>query len=495
MMSPATSSGHGVPERGSKVDTALLWAAVRDAPFGFAVLDSSLRYVYVNEALARMEGVPLHDHHGRSVRDIVPDRNDDAARWFAAVLADQSPAPPEYSAERAAMPNRSPAAVFPVAGPLGEGYVGVIVGGTADAELAERNARIVEVLQRALLPAPSLTAVEGVELEGAYMAARGDIVGGDWYGSVPLGESRIALGIGDVAGHGLDAVRAMAEVRFGQRSFASLGAGPSEILSDLNDQLHRFPHQPMVTTLAMRLDAADMIATVASAGHLPPVVRHRTGVVDVVDIRPGPPIGTVPSCEYPEVTFDISPGDTFLLYTDGLIERREEPITTSIDRLRAFLADLDVGSLSDVCTQLMGQRPDEGDDCALVIARVRGSGLTRWRGRALVAHGLSPPGAVSSHPTAGTCAAGQGRGVVVGAPVTSPIAQVWRLIDDAGRRTFRALRQWPRPCSRQRSRLGASPRRLLHRHVGVHRVQGVRGCMQGVEPRARGRSDVHGHVL
>ena len=230
------------------------------------------------------------------------------------------------------------------------------------------------MLQRALLPTHSLTPVEGVELEGSYMAARGAVVGGDWYGSVPLGRSRIALGIGDVAGHGLDAVRAMAEVRFGQRSFASMGAGPGEILRHLNEQLHRFPHQPMVTTLAMRIDAADMTAAVASAGHLPPVVRHDTGLAELVEVRPGPPIGTVRSCVYPEVAFEISPGDTILMYTDGLIERRGEPITTSIDRLCTFLGDQDVTDLADVCRELMGRRPDEGDDCALLVAKVRRCG-------------------------------------------------------------------------------------------------------------------------
>ena len=149
-------------------------------------------------------------------------------------------------------------------------------------------------------------------------------MGGDLYDFVEVAGDRLVVIIGDVSGKGVPAALLMARLISEFRSAASRAASPTTVLEDLNAGLASRPLRGMfVTATCLVLDAESGRLAYADAGHLPLLWYHRqTGAVEVREGDGGPPLGIVLGSRYPEQGLYLSPGDTLLLYTDGVIEAR-----------------------------------------------------------------------------------------------------------------------------------------------------------------------------
>lgn len=222
-------------------------------------------------------------------------------------------------------------------------------------------------LQRSLLPS-ALPPVPGVQLAARYVPGTGN-VGGDWYDVFVLPSGELCAVIGDVAGSGLRAAAIMGRIRSALRAYALETSDPADILTRLQAKLHYFEPDAMVTVLCAVFTADLERVALSSAGHLPPVLA-----------RPGQPaaplwltndllIGVPDSKPRHVTTIDMPPGGVLCLYTDGLIERRNEPIDLGIERLAeaVVLTDPEVG-----CASVMTAMADVGphsDDVALLMIR------------------------------------------------------------------------------------------------------------------------------
>ena len=237
-------------------------------------------------------------------------------------------------------------------------------------EALAQQSETVLVLQRALLPASPPT-VPNTEVAARYIAAqKTPAVGGDWYAVLPLSEDRLGLAIGDVAGHGLDAVADMAAVRFGLRAIALNEPAPERVLDRLNQVVHVFESDTMVTALYGALDPNAGTWTYASAGHPPAVVRRPDGTTCWLDERCDPPLG-VNREPYRRHDADVEPGSTLVLYTDGLIERRTESISAGLERLEQACREgpAEPEDLCDFLAERMLAGASVDDDIAIVAVR------------------------------------------------------------------------------------------------------------------------------
>jgi PAS domain S-box-containing protein len=236
------------------------------------------------------------------------------------------------------------------------------------AELRETH-DAVEKLQRTLLPA-QLPTVPGVQIAAVYRAARSTVVGGDWYAVVPLADGRLGLGIGDVAGHGLAAVEAMASARFSLRALALAETRPGRVLERLGEAFTLFEPETLMTALYGILDPTNLVWSFASAGHCPPVRRSADGEVAALEGPAQPPMGLAGG--YTDDETPLGHGDVLVLYTDGLIERRGEPVTVGIERLCAALehGPIEPAEIADHLAERLVDARSNDDDIAIVVVRI-----------------------------------------------------------------------------------------------------------------------------
>jgi anti-sigma regulatory factor (Ser/Thr protein kinase)/putative methionine-R-sulfoxide reductase with GAF domain len=233
-------------------------------------------------------------------------------------------------------------------------------------EALDREHRSAVALQRSLLP-DRLPDIVGIEAAARYLPAR-DEVGGDWYDVIDLPGGTVGVAIGEVAGHGLRAASLMGQLRTGLRAYALDGHAPGETLKRLDRLLQTVSGLGMATSAYAVVDPATGDLRYASAGHLPPIIVRRGREAEVLAASTAPPLGSLPFAAYHEVQERLEPGDTLLLYTDGLIERRGEPLTDGLERLRAVAAGS--GSAEQLCQRVIDELvpPHGGDDDIAVVA-------------------------------------------------------------------------------------------------------------------------------
>jgi anti-sigma regulatory factor (Ser/Thr protein kinase) len=198
------------------------------------------------------------------------------------------------------------------------------------------------------------------------------VVGGDWYDAVVLGDGSLVLAIGDVAGHGLRAAAVMGQLRSGTRGYALRGDEPERLLASLNSLAHALDGRPMATCQVVRVDAARRRVQVASAGHPPGYVIGPDGTRTQLRGK-GPPLGVSRAASWSTETVEIEDGSTLVLYTDGLIERREEALDAGFARLERVMGELDADAPEEFAERLVaGLRPDAGfgDDVAVLVCRL-----------------------------------------------------------------------------------------------------------------------------
>jgi serine phosphatase RsbU (regulator of sigma subunit) len=230
-----------------------------------------------------------------------------------------------------------------------------------------------------LLP-QEFPAIPGIKLAARYLpATQGLKVGGDWYDVIALPSGEVALVIGDVAGHGLDAATVMGQLRTTMRVYAFAGYSPEETVERLNTTMaEAFDRSDMATLVYLVLDPAASTVRYVNAGHVPPLVLGPDNKVSQLDGPHALPIGVHPSGRYEAAEGRLAPGATLVLYTDGLIERRTEPIQVGIKRLRTALEQASGGfdELPDALLEQVAPAEKREDDIALLALRTVASAVS-----------------------------------------------------------------------------------------------------------------------
>lgn len=234
----------------------------------------------------------------------------------------------------------------------------------------EREHRIADTLQQALLPA-SFPEVEGAVIAARYVPAEtGLAAGGDWFDVIPLAGGRVALVIGDVAGHGLEAASLMGQLRLAVRAYALEGHAPGAIADRTDALLHDVAEDQMATLLIVMLDVGTRAAVMVGAGHPRPIAISPAGA-SLLPVESAPPLG-LGRGSYPESTAVLDPGTTLLLYTDGLIDRPDLPIDEGIERLLRAAQDHADDEMTRLCEGVLSAmvHGDASDDIALLALRL-----------------------------------------------------------------------------------------------------------------------------
>ncbi|WP_163505891.1 SpoIIE family protein phosphatase [Fodinicola acaciae] len=231
-----------------------------------------------------------------------------------------------------------------------------------------QQARIALQLQRAILPpADHPLHLAGLEVVMRYQPPEEEHkVGGDWYDALELPGDRILITVGDVSGHGIHAATTMVAMRNGLRGLAVTGAAPAQLLSWLNAMLLQLYGGTAATAVCGLYDPGTRTMRWARAGHLPPLLV-RDGEASMMRQPAGILLGVKPDAAYEEATVRLEPGDTLVMYTDGLVERRREILD---DRLRQLIdtASRPVPDVEKFADELMlGADGSEDDTCVLVI--------------------------------------------------------------------------------------------------------------------------------
>jgi serine phosphatase RsbU (regulator of sigma subunit) len=235
-------------------------------------------------------------------------------------------------------------------------------------ELYTEQRSIAQTLQHALLP-DTLPEPGGLQVSARYVPATSDIdIGGDWYDVVEADGRRALLVIGDVSGHGLKAATTMASVRHAALAYAAQECRPATVLAKLSDFVNRGPHDYFATVLCALIDVDAHQLTVASAGHLPPLLIDGDDG-RFVELDVGVPIGVArdSQSQYHEATVSVSPNATLVAFTDGLVERRGELLDVGLARLRDAATGQRL-ALDDLLAKLTRDLAsgDQHDDTAIV---------------------------------------------------------------------------------------------------------------------------------
>ncbi|MEU7725605.1 SpoIIE family protein phosphatase [Streptomyces sp. NPDC040724] len=211
----------------------------------------------------------------------------------------------------------------------------------------------------------------GLEVASRYRpAAASSEIGGDWFDAIAGPDDTTVLVIGDVMGSGINAAASMGQLRTATRTLAELALDPPQVLQQL-DRTTAALEETIATCVYVVYDPHRATCRVAVAGHLPPVLIRAGRAPELLDLPTGAPLG-VGGIPFEATTVAMEPGDQLVLYTDGLVETRDQPIDERLDLLLDLLADTG-RPLEETCDRLLDslRRPDDHDDVALVIARAR----------------------------------------------------------------------------------------------------------------------------
>ncbi len=361
-----------------------------------------------------------------------------AARGRAVLVGDAGAQPPPAPGLRAwaALPLRTGSRSlgsltlgWSVPRSFGEGDVGVLEAFAAQAAQAlDRVTRLeeerrrasatrshAESLQRSMLTEPPRP--PGLEIAVRYRpAAREAEVGGDWYDAFASSRGATTLVIGDVTGHDPMAAAVMGQLRNVLRGVAHAVEGPpSQVLAVLDGALAALGMTTLVTAVLATVEPAPegspagaRSLTWSSAGHLPPLVVPPTGPPRLLDRRPDLLLGVDPRTPRRDAVETLPSGATVVLYTDGLVERRDADLDEGLDRLRAAAGDLAGQTTEATCDTLLARlAPERADDVALLALRVLpGAGPPRAEPSPATARGArvpavpEPNGAVPPWPSA-----------------------------------------------------------------------------------------------
>jgi PAS domain S-box-containing protein len=243
------------------------------------------------------------------------------------------------------------------------------------ATLYEREHTTAETLQRSLLP-DSLPTVPGIILEARCLpVTRNMEIGGDWYDAFRLPDGRLAVATGDVMGKGLTAAAGMGRVRNALRALALTDPRPAAVLAGLDRLFQATEQEEQVTTVAyLVVDPVTGDGIAGNAGHLPPLLLSPDGPPRLDTTAAGTPLGWAsPRQQY---AFRLPPGNTAVLYSDGLVENRKRGLDAGLDELVSVAARAPLAVLEDpalllgylVDQMLAGHEQD--DDVTVLVLHV-----------------------------------------------------------------------------------------------------------------------------
>ncbi|MEV5906484.1 SpoIIE family protein phosphatase [Streptomyces sp. NPDC052127] len=236
-------------------------------------------------------------------------------------------------------------------------------------------------LQRSLLPR-SLPRTAAVDAASRYLPAARAGVGGDWFDVIPLSGMRVAMVVGDVVGHGVQASATMGRLRTAVRTLADIDLAPDELLTHLDDLVVRLseeaggdgdPGEVGASCLYAVYDPVSRRCTLARAGHPPPVVLRPNGPARRVELPAGPALG-LGGLPFESAELELAEGSVLAFYTDGLTESREREADSALRLLSDTLAAYS-DSLDETCDRILHALLPPGgaaDDVALLLARTRG---------------------------------------------------------------------------------------------------------------------------
>lgn len=421
--------GKGAGRRGPAADTLDYKALFAAVPAACVVLDRDLRIVTLNEAYTEVTGRTAAELAGTDFFDAYPPDPDEPTSQGAEAqrqgleLALRTGRQNMLLLHRFAIPNPNRPGEFeprwwnvtnrPIIGPEGrvelivhriddvtafvrwerEGVEPVADGEQVKApraelftrarELQEANARLQEMtsrtrdlaltLQQAMLATPDLA--DHPEIAVRYRPALRELNAcGDWYDVVDLPGGRLGLTVGDVVGHGVDAASVMGMLRSALSAAMRVADGPSGALETLGLYARAQKGAMATTTFACQVYPASRLLMYSNAGHLPPVLMRADGSYVFLDGATDPPLGVrfehVPR---PQATVEYRRGDTLVMYTDGLVERRTEDIDVGLDRLVVAMRGmrgLPPEELADGLLAEMANPDGQQDDVSLMVTRL-----------------------------------------------------------------------------------------------------------------------------
>ncbi len=242
-----------------------------------------------------------------------------------------------------------------------------------NARLYQQQKEFADTMQRSLLPR-SHPELGGLEVGDAYESSARVEVGGDVYDFMELGDGRLAVVLGDVTGHGIEAAADMAMAKFVFRSLAREHPDPSQFLRAANDVVvGEIAPGKFISMVYLAIDPVSGEVAGAGAGHPPPRIVSADGTVDGLDVR-GLVLGIEAGQEYEEVRRPLDVGGAVVLYTDGVLEARREGGFYGFERLDAVLSehrDLSAQEVAQAvledCRSFAGG--ELSDDCAVVVVK------------------------------------------------------------------------------------------------------------------------------
>jgi GAF domain-containing protein/anti-sigma regulatory factor (Ser/Thr protein kinase) len=252
--------------------------------------------------------------------------------------------------------------------------IAVSLGGAAFERAAayDLDHHIAETLQRHLLTEPVLT-LPGLSWAARYAPGNVELTaGGDWYDIIELPNGRVALVVGDIVGHGIVAAAAMGQLRSATRALA-VREDPAGVLEALDAYVSTTGQGHLSSMAYVVLDPATRTAEYAIAGHPPPLQRAPDGSTVFVEEAHGPLLGIAEAGSRRSVVRSVEPGSTFVLYTDGLIERRGECIDDGMARLAGIARDAEQALHPEALFDRLLEQLDVGggapDDITLLVLR------------------------------------------------------------------------------------------------------------------------------
>ena len=253
------------------------------------------------------------------------------------------------------------------------------------AMLFEQEHDLAEGLQQAMLPR-RIPEVPGAQIAVRYRSARlGRDIGGDWYDVIPLPGGRVGAVIGDVQGHDTDAAAVMGQLRIVLRAYAAEGHTPATVMARASVFLHELDTDRFATCTYAEADLTTGVVQLVRAGHVDPLIRDTDGSCRRLPVEGGLPLGLSAEfgrLEYPVSTVELDPGQTLLLYTDGLVEQPGADLDDGMQLLTALVRSgpRDLQLLADRLCEVVDERGGE-DDMALLLLRRKGAYTPQAGGR------------------------------------------------------------------------------------------------------------------
>ncbi|WP_344466625.1 SpoIIE family protein phosphatase [Kitasatospora kazusensis] len=242
-----------------------------------------------------------------------------------------------------------------------------------NARLYRRERDTALTLQRSLLPQEVHRSL-GLEIAYRYLPSSVvSEVGGDWFDVVPLSGGRVALIVGDVMGHGIRAAATMGQLRTVARTLITMDMDPTRVMRRLDDAASAVGEGQFATCVCVVFDPVDRSCVACCAGHLPPVIGDASGAAHLLELPAGIPLG-IGGVPFESVEFTLPEDGILVLYTDGLVERRDQDLDEGLELLRRTVADRrpTLEETCDAVLDTLGAHAGAGqDDIAVIMAHVR----------------------------------------------------------------------------------------------------------------------------